>query len=131
MCGVPALNRFHNRGDALASSDTCRGEASRFSAAAELEARKERLEAELASLRDNGGWALQGLAHWSDRIGGQLRKERNWTQQQLAKGSGVQQSEISRIERGQANPTFRTLQQIAQAVKKTISFVDVAPGTPA
>ena len=56
-----------------------------------------------------------------------LRKEQNWTQQQLAKVSGVQQSEISRIERGQANPTFRTLQQIAQAVKKTISFVDVTP----
>jgi DNA-binding XRE family transcriptional regulator len=56
-----------------------------------------------------------------------LRKEQNWTQQQLAKASGVQQSEISRIERGQANPTFRTLQQIAQSVKKTISFVDAAP----
>lgn len=56
-----------------------------------------------------------------------LRKEQNWTQQQLAKASGVQQSEISRIERGQANPTFRTLQQIAQAVKKTISFVDASP----
>lgn len=56
-----------------------------------------------------------------------LRKEQNWTQQQLSKASGVQQSEISRIERGQANPTFRTLQQIAQAVKKTISFVDLAP----
>jgi DNA-binding XRE family transcriptional regulator len=56
-----------------------------------------------------------------------LRKERNWTQQQLAKASGVQQSEISRIERGQANPTFRTLQQIAQSVKKTIGFVDAVP----
>lgn len=56
-----------------------------------------------------------------------LRKEQNWTQQQLAKVSGVQQSEISRIERGQANPTFRTLQQIAHAVKKTLSFVDVPP----
>lgn len=54
-----------------------------------------------------------------------LRKEQNWTQQQLAKVSGVQQSEISRIERGQANPTFRTLQQIAHALKKTIGFVDV------
>jgi DNA-binding XRE family transcriptional regulator len=56
-----------------------------------------------------------------------LRKEQKWTQQQLAKASGVQQSEISRIERGQANPTFRTLQQIAQAVKKTLSFVDATP----
>jgi DNA-binding XRE family transcriptional regulator len=53
-----------------------------------------------------------------------LRKSQKWTQQQLAKVSGVQQSEISRIERGQANPTFRTLQQIAQALKKTIGFVD-------
>jgi XRE family transcriptional regulator, regulator of sulfur utilization len=59
-----------------------------------------------------------------------LRKEPNWTQQQLAKVSGVQQSEISRIERGQANPTFRTLQQIAQALKKTISFVDLTPTRP-
>lgn len=56
-----------------------------------------------------------------------LRKEQNWTQQQLSKASGVQQSEISRIERGQANPTFRTLQQIAQSVQKTVSFVDVVP----
>lgn len=54
-----------------------------------------------------------------------LRKEQNWTQQHLAKVSGVQQSEISRIERGQANPTFRTLQQIARALKKTIGFVDL------
>lgn len=54
-----------------------------------------------------------------------LRKEQNWTQQHLAKVSGVQQSEISRIERGQANPTFRTLQQIAHALKKTIGFVDL------
>jgi len=56
-----------------------------------------------------------------------MRRAKNWTQQQLAKASGVQQSEISRIERGQANPTFRTLQQLAQAVKKTVSFVDIVP----
>ncbi|HEY1086271.1 MAG TPA: helix-turn-helix transcriptional regulator [Archangium sp.] len=54
----------------------------------------------------------------------QLRKAQNWTQQQLARASGVQQSEISRIERGQANPTFRTLQQLAQAMNKTVGFVD-------
>jgi len=57
----------------------------------------------------------------------QLRKDQHWTQQQLAKKSGVQQSEISRIERGQANPTYRTLLRLAQAAKKTISFVDVVP----
>lgn len=54
-----------------------------------------------------------------------LRKKERLTQQQLAKVSGVQQSEISRIERGQANPTFRTLHQLAHALKKTIGFVDL------
>ena len=53
----------------------------------------------------------------------QLRKKQGWTQQQLAKASGVQQSEISRIERGQGNPTYRTLQALAQAAKMTVSFV--------
>lgn len=53
----------------------------------------------------------------------QLRKKQRWTQQQLAKASGVQQSEISRIERGQGNPTYRTLQALAQAVQMTVSFV--------
>ena len=62
-----------------------------------------------------------------------LRKKQGWTQQQLAKASGVQQSEISRIERGQGNPTYRTLQALAQAAHMTVSFVTSkslrAPGT--
>ncbi|MFN0063747.1 MAG: helix-turn-helix domain-containing protein [Myxococcaceae bacterium] len=53
----------------------------------------------------------------------QLRKGEGWTQQQLAKASGVQQSEISRIERGQGNPTYRTLQALARAAKMTVMFV--------
>jgi DNA-binding XRE family transcriptional regulator len=53
----------------------------------------------------------------------QLRKKQHWTQQQLAKASGVQQSEISRIERGQGNPTYRTLQALAQAGHMTVAFV--------
>lgn len=36
--------------------------------------RRERLEAELSSLRDKGGWALQGLAQWLDRFGQQLQR---------------------------------------------------------
>ena len=54
----------------------------------------------------------------------EIREKEGWTQQQFAKKTGVQQSEICRIERGQATPTFRTLQQIAHALKKTIGFVD-------
>jgi DNA-binding XRE family transcriptional regulator len=52
-----------------------------------------------------------------------LRKKQGWTQQELSKASGVQQSEISRIERGQGNPTYRTLQSLAQTGRMTVAFV--------
>jgi DNA-binding XRE family transcriptional regulator len=39
----------------------------------------------------------------------ELRKERHLTQKQLADASGINQAEISRIERGQTNPTASTL----------------------
>jgi DNA-binding XRE family transcriptional regulator len=39
----------------------------------------------------------------------ELRKEHHLTQKQLAAASGVNQAEISRIERGQTNPTASTL----------------------
>lgn len=52
-----------------------------------------------------------------------LRKKRGWTQQQLSKASGVQQSEISRIERGQGNPTYRTLDALARAGDMAVLLV--------
>ena len=39
----------------------------------------------------------------------ELRKARKLTQKQLASASGINQGEISRIERGQTNPTSYTL----------------------
>lgn len=39
----------------------------------------------------------------------ELRRERHMTQKQLAAASGIDQAEISRIERGQTNPTASTL----------------------
>ena len=39
----------------------------------------------------------------------ELRRERHLTQTQLAAASGINQSEISRIERGETNPTATTL----------------------
>lgn len=39
----------------------------------------------------------------------ELRRERRLTQKQLAAASGIGQAEISRIERGQTNPTASTL----------------------
>jgi transcriptional regulator with XRE-family HTH domain len=53
-----------------------------------------------------------GLA--SDLIG--LRRARSMTQQQLAAASGIRQSEISRIESGNGNPTLKTIGALAQAL---------------
>ena len=52
-----------------------------------------------------------------------MRKQRGWTQQQLAKASGIQQSEISRIERGQGNPTYSTLEAIARSAEMTLALI--------
>jgi DNA-binding XRE family transcriptional regulator len=53
-----------------------------------------------------------GLA--SDLIG--LRRARSMTQQQLAAASGIRQSEISRIESGNGNPTLKTIGALAHAL---------------
>jgi transcriptional regulator with XRE-family HTH domain len=53
----------------------------------------------------------------------ELRKARGWTQKRLADQAGVQQSEISRIERGEGNPTFRTLSALARAFEVRLGFV--------
>ncbi len=53
----------------------------------------------------------------------QLRRSKGWTQVELAEASGVQQSEISRIERGQGNPTLQTMAQLASAFGMRLAFV--------
>lgn len=50
----------------------------------------------------------------------ELRLSKGWTQAEWAKRSGVQQSEISRIERGQGNPTYVTLTRLAGSVGRPI-----------
>lgn len=44
------------------------------------------------------------------------RNELNLSQPRLAELSGVQQSEISRIERGVANPTLSTIDRLSRAL---------------
>jgi len=53
------------------------------------------------------------------------RKAKGLSQQQLANKCGIHQSEISDIERGRANPTFRTLQTIARRLDRRIMFMAV------
>ena len=45
-----------------------------------------------------------------------LRKQRGLTQRQLSARTGIQQSEISRIEGGRANPTAATLAALVRAL---------------
>ena len=53
------------------------------------------------------------------------RVKNNMTQKELAERSGIDQSEISRLERGTRNPSIRLLQRIADAMNMDlkISFV--------
>jgi DNA-binding XRE family transcriptional regulator len=52
-----------------------------------------------------------------------LRREQKLTQKQLAERSGIPQSEISRIETGDANPTYATLSAIAEPFGVRVGFI--------
>lgn len=52
-----------------------------------------------------------------------LRAQHNLTQAQLAERCGIDQGDISRIERGSTNPTARTLQRIAEALDADLRLV--------
>ena len=53
------------------------------------------------------------------------RAEQNLTQRELAERCGMRQSAFARLESGNANPTLKTLQQVAKGLGKKlrISFV--------
>jgi XRE family transcriptional regulator, regulator of sulfur utilization len=51
------------------------------------------------------------------------RRQRNLSQEDLARLSGVNQPEISRIERGQGNPTCATLRRLGESVGAYLAFV--------
>lgn len=53
----------------------------------------------------------------------EARRKRGWTQKKLADKTGLNQSEISTLESGQANPTYRTLQILAAALGGKIDLV--------
>lgn len=53
------------------------------------------------------------------------RKEKGISQQELSKLTGIAQADISRIENGNGNPSFKTLKRIAEGLGKKlqVSFV--------
>ena len=50
------------------------------------------------------------------------RKSQKMTQQALAKASGIDQAEISRIENAQSNPTLETIVRVLTAVGLRLDF---------
>ncbi len=56
------------------------------------------------------------------------RAEKSLTQQQLSKITGIPQADISRLENGNANPSLRTLQRLAEGMgmKLKLEFVPVS-----
>ena len=52
-----------------------------------------------------------------------LRESHGLTQAQLAERCGIDQGDISRIERGSTSPTTRTLQRIAEALDADLRLI--------
>jgi ribosome-binding protein aMBF1 (putative translation factor) len=60
------------------------------------------------------------------KIGARLQQQRlaaGLTQQQLAVASGIAQADISRIERGQSNPTAGTLEALGGPLGVTLDLI--------
>ncbi len=75
-----------------------------------------------------GSGAVAELKYFRERFRlarqfAEARRKRGWTQKKLADKTGLNQSEISTLESGQANPTYRTLQTLAAALGGKIEFV--------
>jgi ribosome-binding protein aMBF1 (putative translation factor) len=56
-----------------------------------------------------------------------LRRRRGLTQRQLAERCGIDQADISRIERGSTSPTAISLQRIAEALDADLRLVSRVP----
>jgi ribosome-binding protein aMBF1 (putative translation factor) len=68
------------------------------------------------------------------KIGARLLKQRlaaGLSQQQLASASGIAQADISRIERGQINPTAATLETLGGPLNVTLDYVPIPEFTAA
>jgi ribosome-binding protein aMBF1 (putative translation factor) len=57
----------------------------------------------------------------------ELREKQSLTQAQLAERTGIDQADISRIERGSTHPTEKTLLRIADALGAELRLVEKAP----
>ncbi|HVX01063.1 MAG TPA: helix-turn-helix transcriptional regulator [Candidatus Babeliaceae bacterium] len=51
----------------------------------------------------------------------ELRKAKDWTQEKLEENSGLDRTYISDIERGMRNPSLKSLEKLAKALKIKVS----------
>jgi transcriptional regulator with XRE-family HTH domain len=51
----------------------------------------------------------------------ELRKAKGWTQEKLEENSGLDRTYISDIERGVRNPSFKSLEKLAKALKVKVA----------
>ncbi len=84
--------------------------------------------------RDEGPLAVRELEQFREEfsLASQLiqsRREGKLSQRELAKLSGVPQSEISRIETGAGNPTYATITALLRPLGKRLLLVDDGPIT--
>ena len=56
------------------------------------------------------------------------RKDSGMTQKELSAATGISQADISRLEHGNGNPSLRTLQRIAKALKMSLK-IEFVPTT--
>jgi len=85
--------------------------------------------------RDEGPQAVRELEQFREEfsLASQLiesRREGRLSQRDLAKLSGVPQSEISRIETGAGNPTYATITALLGPLGKRIQLVSSGQSTP-
>jgi ribosome-binding protein aMBF1 (putative translation factor) len=67
------------------------------------------------------------LQRWVDHVSArirELRTQRGWTQEDLAKKSNLPQSHISRLEAGKHSPSSMTLEKLAKAFDVNIGELD-------
>lgn len=63
------------------------------------------------------------VSHLAEKIKG-LRKERNWSKEDLEEFSGVSVRQINRIESGKCKASVETLLKLAEAFEVSFTFLD-------
>lgn len=54
----------------------------------------------------------------------EMRTSRGLTQEECAELAGLQQSEVSRMERGEGNPTLKTLTKLTRALGARVAVIE-------